>query len=133
MKRLTFGATGDDWRAGSAERYEVLVGGKPAANALGVPERFDQLTDVGGFIPATAILFAATETAFGVVLLDVDVAGATRLEFYDTSERLIHTQAVPVATAVSKGMSFVAVQLSQPVARVRIVGTSGHDLIGELL
>lgn len=31
--------------------------GVPAANALGVPERFDQLTDVGGFIPATQRLW----------------------------------------------------------------------------
>lgn len=31
--------------------------GVPLANPLGVPERFDQLTDVGGFIPATQRLW----------------------------------------------------------------------------
>lgn len=76
-------------------------------------------TDVRFVVPGTAR--PATVTAFGVVLLDVDVAGATRLEFYDTGDRLIHSQSVPVAAAASKGMSFVAVQLAQPVARVRIV------------
>lgn len=38
---------------GSAEPYLTA----PLANPLGVPERFDQLTDVGGFIPVTQRLW----------------------------------------------------------------------------
>lgn len=60
-------------------------------------------------------------SAFAVVLVDADVADATRLEFYDSSERLIYHHVAPVAGAQSKGLSFVGVQLSRPAARVRII------------
>jgi hypothetical protein len=77
------------------------------------------ITDVTFVVPGTQV--PATVSAFGVVLVDVDVADGTRLEFYGADERLLYRHVVPVAGAVSKGLSFVGVQLPRPAARVRIV------------
>lgn len=88
------------------------------------PSRFfatmdSNITDVSFVVPGGSS--PATVSAFGVVLVDADVADATRLEFYDSSERLIYRHVAPIAGAKSKGLSFVGVQLSRPAARVRII------------
>ena len=88
------------------------------------PSRFfatmdSNITDVTFTVPGSSV--PATVTAFGVVLVDVDVAEATRLEFYDRDAQLFYRHVVPVAGAPSKGLSFVGVQLSRPAARVRII------------
>ena len=80
---------------------------------------YSNITDVTFTVPGGSV--PATVSAFGVVLVDVDVAEATRLEFYDRDAQLFYRHVVPVAGATSKGLSFVGVQLSRPAARVRII------------
>ena len=70
----------------------------------------------------------ATVTGFGVVFSDVDVAGATTLQFFDASGTRLGSIAAPVRTDAA-GLSFVGVVYSQAiVARVRI--TLGTGAIG---
>lgn len=88
------------------------------------PSRFfatmdSNVTEVTFFVPGTST--PATVSAFGAVFVDVDVADATVMEFYDAGGSLFHRQVVPLAGARSQGLSFVGVQLSRPTARVRIV------------
>lgn len=88
------------------------------------PSRFfatmdNNVTEVSFFVPGTTT--PATVSAFGAVFVDVDVADATVMEFYDVGGSLFHRQVVPLAGARSQGLSFVGVQLSRPAARVRIV------------
>ncbi len=79
----------------------------------------NNITDVSFFVPGSAK--PATVSAFGTVLVDVDVADATALEFYGADGALIYRHKVPLAGAKSKGLSFVGVVLDRPAARVRIV------------
>ena len=82
------------------------------------------ITDVRFFVPGTAI--AATTSAFGVIFTDVEVAGATKLEFFDDSNALIYSRsALP---SVNKGLSFLGASFSgASISRVRI--TSGQNTI----
>lgn len=77
------------------------------------------VTDVTFFVPGSAT--PATVSAFGVVLVDVDVADATALEFIGSDGTLFYRHKVPVAGAKSKGLTFVGVVLDRPASRVRIV------------
>jgi len=70
----------------------------------------------------------ARVTGFGVVFSDVDVAGATTIQYFDATGASLGTFAAPVRTDAS-GLSFVGVVYSQAVvARVRI--TLGTGAIG---
>ena len=70
----------------------------------------------------------AVVTGFGVVLTDVDVAGATTVELFDEQSQSLGVYAAPVRTD-SAGLSFVGVVYDEPVvARVRI--TTGNGAIG---
>ena len=81
-------------------------------------------TDVSFFLPGTTT--AATTTAFGLVFVDVEVAGSTRLDFFDAANHLIYTRDALVGG--NQGLSFLGGVVSDgSIARVRI--TSGSNTI----
>ncbi len=65
----------------------------------------------------------ATVTAFGSVFTDVDVAGATRLEYFDISGRKILTVPVPAVAHADQSQSFVGVTFTDGtlITKVRII------------
>ncbi|MES2099851.1 MAG: PEP-CTERM sorting domain-containing protein [Pseudomonadota bacterium] len=82
------------------------------------------ITDVRFFIPGTAT--AAGTSAFGLIFVDVEVAGATRLDFFDMSDTLIWSH--DAAVAGNQGLSFLGATVSgSSIGRVRI--TSGSNAI----
>ena len=82
------------------------------------------ITDVHFFIPGTAN--ATTTSAFGLVFTDVEVAGLTKLEFFDASDVLIYSHNALVA--VNQGLSFLGATVTgASISRVRI--TSGQNTI----
>lgn len=101
---------GNDFDTFSAERLFTAVG--------------SNTTDVGFFLPGTTT--AATTSAFGLVFTDVEVAGLTSIEFFDTDGDLIFSRDALVSG--NAGLSFVgAVVTGGSIARVRI--TSGLNTI----
>jgi hypothetical protein len=81
-------------------------------------------TDVTFFLPGTST--AATTSAFGLVFVDVEAAGSTRVEFFDQSDALIFTRDALVAG--NQGLSYLGAMVSgASVSRVRI--TSGANTI----
>ena len=82
------------------------------------------ITDVHFFIPGTAN--ATTTSAFGLVFTDVEVAGLTKLEFFDASDVLIYSHNALVAG--NQGLSFLGATVTDgSISRVRI--TSGQNTI----
>ena len=82
------------------------------------------ITDVQFFIPGTAI--ATTTSAFGLIFTDVEVAGLTKLEFFDASDALIYSHNALVAG--NQGLSFLGATVTGgSISRVRI--TSGLNTI----
>jgi hypothetical protein len=83
------------------------------------------ITDVNFFLPGTTT--KATTTAFGVIFVDVEVAGSTRVDFFDASNTLIFSRNALVAG--NQGFSFVGAVAGagEQIARVRI--TSGANTI----
>jgi len=82
------------------------------------------VTDVSFFVPGTAT--PATTSAFGLIFVDVEVAGATRLQFFDQNDTLIYTHDALVGG--NQGLSFLGATVSGgAIARVRI--TSGLNTI----
>jgi hypothetical protein len=82
------------------------------------------ITDVTFFLPGTTT--AATTTAFGLVFVDVEDAGQTKLEFFDVSNALIYSGDALVAG--NQGLTFLGATVSGgAIARVRI--TSGRNTI----
>ncbi len=82
------------------------------------------ITDVRFFIPGTAT--AASTSAFGLIFVDVEVAGATHLDFFDMSDTLIWSH--DAAVAGNQGLSFLGATVSgSSIGRVRI--TSGLNTI----
>ena len=75
--------------------------------------------------PGTAI--AATTSAFAAIFVDVEVAGLTKMEFFDPSNSLIFSRDVPVGG--NQGLSFLGAvaNAGEKVARVRL--TSGANTI----
>lgn len=81
-------------------------------------------TDVNFFVPGTTT--AATTSAFGLVFTDVEVAGLTRLQFFDASNTLIYSRDALVSG--NQGLSFLGgVVTGGTISRVRI--TSGLNTI----
>ncbi len=79
------------------------------------------ITDVSFFLPGTAT--AATTTAFALIFVDVEVAGSTKLEFFDDHDHLFYTGNALVAG--NQGFSFVGGVVSDGViGRVRIISGS---------
>ena len=83
------------------------------------------ITDVSFFIPGTTIV--ASTSAFGVVFTDVEVAGLTKIEFFDASNALIFTRNALVGA--NQGLSFVGAvaDAGETIGRVRI--TAGLNTI----
>ncbi|MFO0957048.1 MAG: PEP-CTERM sorting domain-containing protein [Isosphaeraceae bacterium] len=102
---------GSDFQAFSAQKIFTAVG--------------SNITDVTFFLPGTTT--AATTSAFGVVFTDVEVAGLTKLQFFDLNNNLIFTR--DALTAGNQGLSFVGgvANAGERIARVRI--TSGANTI----
>lgn len=83
------------------------------------------ITDVNFFVPGTAT--AATTTAFGLIFTDVEVAGQTKIEFFDVNNSLIYSRNALVSG--NQGLSFVGAvaNAGEQIGRVRI--TSGANTI----
>ena len=83
------------------------------------------VTDVSFFIPGTAV--AATTTAFGLIFVDVEVAGLTKIEFFDAADSLIYSHDALVGG--NQGLSFLGAMVdgSGGINRVRI--TSGLNTL----
>jgi len=83
------------------------------------------ITDVNFFLPGTSTV--ATTSAFGLVFVDVEVASATKIEFFDASNTLIFSRDALVAG--NQGLSFLGgvANAGEQIARVRI--TSGSNTI----
>ena len=101
---------GNDLQAFSAQRLFTAVN--------------STTTDVRFFLPGTTTV--ATTSAFGLVFVDVEVAGLTRLQFFDANDALIYTH--DAAVAGNQGLSFLGATVSgAAIGRVRI--TSGLNTI----
>lgn len=82
------------------------------------------ITDVSFFVPGTSQL--ATTSAFGLIFTDVEVAGDTRLDFFDESNALIFSRDALVSG--NHGLAFLGATISGgAIGRVRI--TSGRNTI----
>jgi hypothetical protein len=83
------------------------------------------ITDVNFFVPGTNI--AATTDAFGLIFVDVEVAGSTHIDFFDQNNTQIFTRTALVAG--NEGLSFLGAvaNAGEQIARVRI--TSGANTI----
>ena len=102
---------GGDFQTFSAQKLFTAVG--------------SNITDVRFFVPGTST--AATTSAFGVIFVDVEVAGQTTLEFFNASNVLIFTREALVAG--NQGLSFVGAlaNAGERISRVRL--TSGRNSI----
>ena len=101
----------NDFQAFSAQRLFTAVG--------------SNITDVTFFVPGTAI--AATTSAFAAIFVDVEVAGLTKMEFFDPSNSLIFSR--NVLAGANQGLSFLGAvaNAGEKIARVRL--TSGANTI----
>jgi len=83
------------------------------------------ITDVSFFLPGTTT--AATTSAFGLIFTDAEVAGLTKLEFFDTNNSLIFSRDALVGG--NQGLSFLGgvANAGEQISRVRI--TSGANTI----
>ena len=83
------------------------------------------ITDVQFFVPGTST--ATTTSAFGLIFVDVEVAEATRLEFFDLQNNLIFSRNALVGG--NQGLSFLGgvANAGELIARVRI--TSGANTL----
>jgi len=83
------------------------------------------ITDVNFFVPGTNLV--ATTTAFGVVFVDAEVAGLTKIEFFDASNNLIYSRNAIVGGNQSLSFVGAVANAGEQIARVRI--TSGLNTI----
>jgi hypothetical protein len=76
-------------------------------------------TDISFFVPGTSI--SATTSAFGVVFTDVEVAGLTKVEFFDQNNSLIYTR--DAIAGGNQGLSFVGAvaEDGERISRVRLI------------
>jgi hypothetical protein len=83
------------------------------------------VVDVLFFMPGTN--HAATTSAFGLIFVDVEVANATRLDFFDATNTLLFSRSALVAG--NQGFSFLGAlaDAGEEISRVRI--TSGTNTI----
>jgi len=83
------------------------------------------ITDVQFFLPGTST--ATTTSAFGLVFVDVEVANATRLDFFDLQNNLIFSRTALVGG--NQGLTFLGgvANAGELIARVRI--TSGANTL----
>jgi hypothetical protein len=83
------------------------------------------ITDVVFLIPGTTI--AATTTAFGLIFVDVEVAGLTRLDFFDENNTLVYSRDALVGG--NQGLSFVGAIETDGGSFSRVRITSGLNTI----
>jgi hypothetical protein len=83
------------------------------------------ITDVQFFLPGTSTV--STTSAFGLVFVDVEVAGTTRLDFFDLQNNLIFSRNALVGG--NQGLTFLGgvANGGEMIARVRI--TSGANTL----
>lgn len=82
------------------------------------------ITDVRFFVPGTTT--AASTSAFGLIFVDVELAGGTMLQFFDENDTLIYSNDALVAG--HQGLSFLGATVTgASIGRVRI--TSGLNTI----
>jgi len=107
---VLFGFPGD-FQTFSAQKLFTAVG--------------SNITDVTFFLPGTAT--AATTTAFGLVFTDVEVAGETKIEFFDAANALIFSR--DALAGANQGLTFLGglANAGEEIARVRI--TAGLNTI----
>ena len=108
----------DDFAAFSAERIFGIVG----SNELDVTFSLPGSPDVPALVKG-----------FGAVFTDVELAGATKLEFFDGNDQLIHTEnALAFATGPSgeslDSFSFVGVSFDDAVVSRVHITNGGFDL-----
>jgi PEP-CTERM motif len=99
-----FGFT-NDFQAFSAQRLFTAVN--------------SNITDVTFFVPGTSI--AATTTAFGVIFVDAEVAGLTKLEFFDQNNSLIYTRDALVAGNQDLTFEGAVADDGERISRVRLI------------
>lgn len=87
------------------------------------------LMEVKFFIPGTSATRANT-SAFGVVFVDVDIPGSTRIDFFNDQAQLIHSLNVPASAAGSGGFSFAGAVFSGGERVWRVVITCGNTVLG---
>jgi len=83
------------------------------------------IMDVSFFVPGTTT--PATTSAFGAIFVDVEVAGSTRLDFFNASNSLLYSRNVLVGG--NQGLSFLGAVTTagEEISRVRI--TSGANTL----
>ena len=83
------------------------------------------VTDVEFFVPGTSV--AATISAFGLVFVDAEVAGASKLEFFDLNDALLFSRDALVFG--NQGLTFLGgvATAGERISRVRI--TSGLNTL----
>ena len=83
------------------------------------------VTDVFFFLPGTNT--AATTSAFGAFFVDVEVADATRIDFFDQNNTLVYSRSV--LTGGNQGLSFLGAvaDAGERISRVRL--TSGTNTL----
>lgn len=112
--------------------------GQPTSTLFGFPGDFQtfsaqrlftavgsNITDVTFFVPGTSI--AATTTAFGLIFVDAEVAGLSKIEFFNRSNSLIYAHDALVGG--NQGLTFLGAiaNSGEQISRVRI--TSGLNSI----
>lgn len=83
------------------------------------------IIDVNFFVPGTAT--AATTSAFGLIFTDVEVAGGSKLEFFDENNFLLYSR--NALATVNQGLTFLGAvaNAGERISLVRI--TSGGNTI----
>jgi hypothetical protein len=114
------------------------IAGPPTPPLFGFPADFQtfsaqrlftamnsNITDISFFVPGTTT--PATTSAFGVVLVDVETAGNTKIEFFDQANSLIFSR--DALLGGNQGLSFLGgvANAGEEISRVRI--TAGLNTI----
>jgi hypothetical protein len=126
---FTTPGTGFMVSANSGQASPVLFGFPNDFQTFSAQRLFTALnstvTDVFFFVPGTNTV--ATTSAFGVVLVDVETALASKIEFFDQSNSLIFSQ--NASTSANQGLSFLGgvANAGERISRVRI--TSGVNTL----
>jgi hypothetical protein len=82
------------------------------------------ITDIRFFVPGTNTV--ATTTAFGLIFVDAEVAGGSRIDLFDATDTLVYSRNALVAG--NQGLSFLGATVTGgSIGRVRI--TSGVNTI----
>ena len=77
------------------------------------------VTDVNFFLPGTNV--AATTSAFGLIFVDAEVAGATHIEFFDEHNQSIFTRDALVGGNQELSFLGVVADAGERISRVRII------------